>query len=61
MIAGLLAQGVAPAHAAAAGAYLHGRAADVAGHTGLMAGDLVAAIPTVLAELTSEATPDVRR
>ena len=35
---------------------MHGLAADVAGHTGLMAGDLVAAIPAVLADLTSGAT-----
>jgi NAD(P)H-hydrate epimerase len=51
LIAGLLAQGMAPVHAAAAGAFVHGRAADVAGHTGLMAGDLVSAIPRVLADL----------
>ena len=31
--------------AAAAGAWIHGRAADRAGHTGMIAGDLIAAIP----------------
>jgi NAD(P)H-hydrate epimerase len=61
VIAGLLARGVAPAHAAFVGAFVHGRAADLAGHTGLMAGDLVAAIPAVLADLAGVATPDERR
>ena len=62
VIAGLLAQGVAPEHAAAAGAFVHGLAADVAGHTGLMAGDLVAAIPAVLSDLSdlSDLTGDSR-
>ena len=46
VIAAFLARGADPFEAAAgAGAYLHGPAADVAGHTGLVAGDLVAAIP----------------
>jgi NAD(P)H-hydrate epimerase len=57
VIAGLLARGVAPAHAAAAGAFVHGLAADAAGHTGLMAGDLVAALPAVLAGLTANPGP----
>jgi len=48
VIAGLLARGLAPFEAAAAGAWLHGRAADLAGHTGLIAGDIVAAIPAAL-------------
>ena len=34
--------------AGAAAAWLHGRAADLAGHTALVAGDLVGALPTVL-------------
>jgi NAD(P)H-hydrate epimerase len=51
IVGGLLAQGVEPFAAAAAGAWLHGRAADVAGHTGLVAGDLIAALPRTLAEL----------
>jgi NAD(P)H-hydrate epimerase len=54
VIAGLLARGLEPFAAAAAGAFLHGRAADRAGHTGLVAGDLVAALPGTLADLTSE-------
>ena len=45
IIAGLLARGLEPFAAAAAGAFLHGRAARRAGHTGLVAGDLVAALP----------------
>jgi NAD(P)H-hydrate epimerase len=51
IVGGLLAQGLEPFAAAAAGAWLHGRAADVAGHTGLVAGDLIAALPRTLAEL----------
>jgi NAD(P)H-hydrate epimerase len=34
--------------AGAAGAWVHGRAADAAGHTGLIAGDLIDALPEVL-------------
>jgi NAD(P)H-hydrate epimerase len=56
VIAGLLARGVEPFDAAAAGAFLHGIAADAAGHTGLMAGDLVAAIPAALAEVLGGTT-----
>ncbi len=45
VIAGLLAQGLSPWHAAAAGVYLHGRAGDAAaaaeGERGMMAGDLL--------------------
>ncbi|MGZ8733596.1 MAG: NAD(P)H-hydrate dehydratase [Acidimicrobiia bacterium] len=48
IIGGLAARGTGAFEAAAAGAWLHGRAADVAGHTGLVAGDLVAAIPETL-------------
>ncbi len=48
IIGGLAARGTDAFEAAAAGAWLHGRAADVAGHTGLVAGDLVAAIPATL-------------
>jgi NAD(P)H-hydrate epimerase len=61
VIAGLLARGVDPFDAAAVGAFVHGLAADVAGHTGLMAGDLVAAIPAVLADLTRGATQGSQR
>jgi ADP-dependent NAD(P)H-hydrate dehydratase / NAD(P)H-hydrate epimerase len=49
LIAGLLAQGMAPWDAAAAGAYLHGRAGVLAG-TGLVAEDLLPAITAALAE-----------
>jgi NAD(P)H-hydrate epimerase len=51
IIGGLLARGHDPFVAAAAGAAVHGRAADVAGHTGLVAGDLVTALPRALAAL----------
>jgi len=53
LIAGLLAQGMAPWDAAAAGAYLHGRAGVVAGQ-GLVAEDLLSAISAALVEATSE-------
>ena len=53
IIGGFLARGLAAFEAAAAGAYLHGHAADVAGHPGLVAGDVIAALPRVLATLTS--------
>jgi NAD(P)H-hydrate epimerase len=52
IIGGLLARGLAPFDAAAAGAFTHGRAADVAGHTGLIAGDLIAALPRTLDALS---------
>ena len=48
IVGGLLARGLGPFEAAAAGAWLHGRAADLAGHTGLVAGDLVRALPASL-------------
>jgi NAD(P)H-hydrate epimerase len=47
IIAGLLARGLEPFEAAAAGAFVHGLAADAAGHTGLVAGDLVAALSSL--------------
>jgi ADP-dependent NAD(P)H-hydrate dehydratase / NAD(P)H-hydrate epimerase len=50
LIAGLLAQGVAPWEAAAAGAFLHGRAAVRAGQ-GLLAEDLLPAITAALVEV----------
>lgn len=50
-IAALLAQGVAPDSAAAAGAHLHGRAGALAWRRGLVAGDLVEHLPAALAEL----------
>jgi len=45
IIGGLLARGLPPFEAAVAGAFIHGLAADVCGHTGLVAGDLVRALP----------------
>jgi ADP-dependent NAD(P)H-hydrate dehydratase / NAD(P)H-hydrate epimerase len=47
IIAGLLAQGMPAWEAAAAAAFLHGRAADAAG-IGMVAEDLLAALPRVL-------------
>jgi ADP-dependent NAD(P)H-hydrate dehydratase / NAD(P)H-hydrate epimerase len=54
IIGGLLARGLEPFEAAASGAFLHGRAADTAGHTGLVAGDLVTALPRTLDDITSQ-------
>lgn len=54
IIAGLLAQGLTAKEAAIAGVFIHGLAADeaarqVGGEHGVVAGDLIAALPTVLA------------
>jgi NAD(P)H-hydrate epimerase len=54
LLAALLAQGLAPADAAVAGVWLHGRAAELAAggsDAGLLAGDLIAALPAARAEL----------
>ncbi len=51
VVGALAAMGLPPFRAAAAGAWLHGRSADVAGHAGLVAGDLIDALPAVLAGL----------
>jgi NAD(P)H-hydrate epimerase len=51
IIGGLVAAGADAFSAATAGAWLHGRAADRAGHTGLIAGDLIEALPRTLLEL----------
>ncbi|MCJ7439162.1 MAG: NAD(P)H-hydrate dehydratase [Acidimicrobiia bacterium] len=51
IVGGLLARGLEPFEAATGGAFLHARAADRAGHTGLIAGDLVAALPRTLESL----------
>jgi NAD(P)H-hydrate epimerase len=48
VIAALLAGGVAPARAAAAGAFLHGRAGAVGFGLGLVASDLLDRLPIVL-------------
>ena len=53
LIAGLLAQGMPPWDAAAAGAFLHGRAGVIAG-PGLVAEDLLPAITTALVEATCQ-------
>jgi len=50
MIAALRAQGRAPFEAACDAVWLHGRAAELAG-PGMIADDLIAAIPTVIADL----------
>lgn len=51
IVAGFLARGAPPFEAAAAAAYVHAAAADLAGHTGLVAGDLLGAVPAVLGAL----------
>jgi NAD(P)H-hydrate epimerase len=51
VIAGLLARGLEPFAAAAGGAFVHGRAATRSGHTGLVAGDLVAALPRTIEDI----------
>lgn len=51
VVGALLAQGVEPLAAAAAGAWLHGRAALAGPARGLVASDLVDALPVVLAAL----------
>ncbi len=48
IIGALLARGCDAFGAAAAGAWIHGRAADRAGHTGMIAGDLIEAIPAAI-------------
>lgn len=58
VIAGLLAQGWSPLEAAAAGVFIHGCAGDIAaqqGEAGLIAGDIVAALPLTLAKLWENA------
>ena len=52
VIGGLCASGVEPFHAAAAGAFIHGRCGAVGWARGLVAGDLVDHLPRVLTELT---------
>jgi len=54
IIAGLIARGLTVFEAAAAGAFIHGRAGDRSGHTGLIASDLIAALPRTLADLTAQ-------
>ena len=58
LIVGLLAQGLAPAAAAAAGVYVHGAAGDAAaaalGEWGMLAGDLLAAVPGAIVALVGQ-------
>jgi len=58
IIGGFLARGMGAFEAATAGAWVHGRAADRAGHTGMIAGDLIAAIPAALPESPGEPAAD---
>jgi len=55
LIAGLLAQGVAPGLAAQAGAYIHGMAGDLAaerlGQEAMLAGDLLERVPEAIQHL----------
>jgi len=53
VVGALAARGLPAFRAAAAGAWLHGRAADFAGHEALVAGDLIDALPTVLSRLAA--------
>jgi NAD(P)H-hydrate epimerase len=59
IIGALLAQGIPAAHAAVAGAYIHGAAGDTAslhvGEDGMIASDIAEAIPEVIADLRSHA------
>jgi NAD(P)H-hydrate epimerase len=52
LILGLVAIGLPPQRAAAAGAFLHGRAGDLAWRRGLVAGDLVDHLPAAFAEVS---------
>lgn len=51
MIGAFLAQGMNPTDAAASGAFVHGRAADPAGHTGLLAGAIPARAAAALSQI----------
>ncbi len=57
VIGGLLAQGMPPLAAAVAGVYIHGGAGDMAanaiGSAGIVAGDIMAFVPTVISQLRS--------
>ncbi len=56
MVAGLIAQGLLPFEAAAAGAYLHGLAGDLAarsvGEASLLAGDLLEMLPSAICQVS---------
>ena len=55
VIAGLMAQGLSPSHAACCGVYLHGRAAEAVRHrlgdTGTIASDLIEQLPATIRDL----------
>jgi NAD(P)H-hydrate repair Nnr-like enzyme with NAD(P)H-hydrate dehydratase domain len=53
VIGALLATGLPPQRAAAAGAFLHGRAGALGWRRGLVAGDLPTALPAALAEVAA--------
>ena len=59
VLAGLLAQGLAPFDAARAGAYLHGLAGELAavdlGDAGTLAGDLLPRLPAALRQVVDPA------
>jgi hydroxyethylthiazole kinase-like uncharacterized protein yjeF len=59
IVAGLLARGTPPAHAAVWGAYMHGQAgrrlAKARGSLGFLARELLAEIPAIMAELSAPA------
>lgn len=60
LIGGLLAQGLGPLDAAAAGVYLHGRAGELGGPVGGLAGEVAERIPEAWNQLTRrENEPDV--
>jgi NAD(P)H-hydrate epimerase len=54
VVGGVLAGGADPFRAASAAAWIHGRAADHAGHVGLIASDLIAGIPPTLREVEED-------
>jgi NAD(P)H-hydrate epimerase len=57
LVAGIMAQGTSPEHAAYAGVFVHGRAGDLAadrfGMRSLIATDIGGAIPAALSQLIS--------
>ncbi|OQA08149.1 MAG: ADP-dependent (S)-NAD(P)H-hydrate dehydratase [Firmicutes bacterium ADurb.Bin373] len=57
IVVSLIAQGLEPGRAAAAGAYIHGLAGDMAakekGMMGLIAGDIVSVLPAAAQELAT--------
>ena len=61
-IAGLLAQGLKPLHAAALGVFLHGLAGDLAaercGQAGMIAGDILKALPLAMRECRAGANDE---